>query len=162
MDDWIQDHFVKKLHRYSETVVVFDCCHSGTLMDLPYQYETECKKCSGTGNTMCATAARYQKELQEMVYVSSAQWKKDFQKLPKKCKKCNAKKRPAPCQDGATCVKCEGRGDEIPDDWVEKKTKVDSSPAIAASVMYLSGCRDKECSLEITGTGAMAGKRGVL
>jgi len=37
VDDWFRDNFVKKLPRGTTTVAMFDCCHSGTMLDLPYQ-----------------------------------------------------------------------------------------------------------------------------
>merc|ERR1712096_215641 len=40
-DDWLRKEFVYRLEPGSETVAIFDCCHSGTILDLPYQYRDD-------------------------------------------------------------------------------------------------------------------------
>merc|ERR1712000_326242 len=45
-DDWLRESFTKSAKlKNSQTMVVFDCCHSGTLLDLPYEYNssTNCR-----------------------------------------------------------------------------------------------------------------------
>jgi len=37
-DNWLNSCFAAKLPKGSQAVMMFDCCHSGTMIDLPYQY----------------------------------------------------------------------------------------------------------------------------
>jgi len=37
-DDWLNVNFAAKLPQGAQAVMMFDCCHSGTAVDLPYQY----------------------------------------------------------------------------------------------------------------------------
>lgn len=37
-DDWLQSQFVKKLPNSLKVVCIFDCCHSGTALDLRYNW----------------------------------------------------------------------------------------------------------------------------
>jgi len=39
-DDYIYDNLVAKLPRSATLISVMDCCHSGTILDLPYIYKT--------------------------------------------------------------------------------------------------------------------------
>jgi len=39
-DNWLNTNFVAKLPQGSQTTVMFDCCLSGKLLDLPYRYQT--------------------------------------------------------------------------------------------------------------------------
>jgi len=43
-DNWLSSEFAKKLPQGTQTIMMFDCCHSGTCLDLPYQYDGEWKK----------------------------------------------------------------------------------------------------------------------
>merc|ERR1711964_931833 len=38
-DDWFRQEFVDKIPEGVEVVAMFDCCHSGTMMDLPYNFK---------------------------------------------------------------------------------------------------------------------------
>jgi len=38
VDDWLNTNFAAKLPQGAQAVMMFDCCHSGTAVDLPYQY----------------------------------------------------------------------------------------------------------------------------
>lgn len=38
-DDWILKKFILKMHPESTSINIFDACHSGTIMDLPYQFK---------------------------------------------------------------------------------------------------------------------------
>lgn len=35
-DDWLGENFINKIPPGVEVVTIFDCCHSGTLLDLFY------------------------------------------------------------------------------------------------------------------------------
>jgi len=50
-DDWLKDDFRNKINRGAETVAVFDCCHSGTMFDLPYKCDTQNCQWDKTGQT---------------------------------------------------------------------------------------------------------------
>merc|ERR1711964_557709 len=39
-DDWLLENFVAKIPRGVEVFCVFDCCHSGSMLDLPYTLDT--------------------------------------------------------------------------------------------------------------------------
>jgi len=59
-DDWLNEQFVRKIPYGVETNCLFDCCHSGSMLDLPYKFERtknyfrdtsinrECKGTNGT------------------------------------------------------------------------------------------------------------------
>ena len=36
-DVWLQDNFIRKLHKDTKLFVLMDCCHSGSNMNLPYE-----------------------------------------------------------------------------------------------------------------------------
>merc|ERR1712098_416357 len=38
-DDWFNKHVVQAIPEFVETNIMFDCCHSGTAMDLPYYFD---------------------------------------------------------------------------------------------------------------------------
>jgi len=38
-DDWLKDYFVKQVPDRVECIAIFDCCHSGTNMDIKYKYD---------------------------------------------------------------------------------------------------------------------------
>lgn len=38
-DDWFNKHVVHAIPEFVETNIMFDCCHSGTMMDLPYYFD---------------------------------------------------------------------------------------------------------------------------
>jgi len=38
-DDWLTDNFINKIPGGVEVVVMFDCCRSGSLLDLPYTFK---------------------------------------------------------------------------------------------------------------------------
>ena len=41
-DDWLHEHFLQKINNDNlKMVMVFDCCHSGTQMDLQYQMKSD-------------------------------------------------------------------------------------------------------------------------
>lgn len=50
-DDDLFDHLVCAMPQGSTLVSVMDCCHSGTVLDLPYKYRAD-----GTGSGFGATA----------------------------------------------------------------------------------------------------------
>merc|ERR1711964_200698 len=50
-DDWFKTHVRGNIDRKAETVAVFDCCHSGTMFDLPFSCDTENGRWSSTGQT---------------------------------------------------------------------------------------------------------------
>ena len=37
-DTWLKNHFVNRLHPSTKLFILMDCCHSGTNVNLPYQY----------------------------------------------------------------------------------------------------------------------------
>jgi len=37
-DNWIMEKFLMKMHKESTCFFIADCCHSGTIADLPYEY----------------------------------------------------------------------------------------------------------------------------
>ena len=37
-DDWLYENFVKKLNKNTNVRAIYDCCHSGTIMDLQYTF----------------------------------------------------------------------------------------------------------------------------
>jgi len=48
-DDWLKSEFRTKIDPKAETVAVFDCCHSGTMFDLPYSCDVENGQWASTG-----------------------------------------------------------------------------------------------------------------
>merc|ERR1711964_33613 len=48
-DDWFQKVWRAKIDKKAETVAVFDCCHSGTMFDLPYIADPDTCKWSRDG-----------------------------------------------------------------------------------------------------------------
>merc|ERR1711964_374595 len=38
-DNWLSSDFAKRLPQGTQTIMMFDCCCSGTMVDLPYQYK---------------------------------------------------------------------------------------------------------------------------
>jgi len=74
-DDWLNENFVQPLvKRQVEAFVMFDCCHSGTMLDLAYNWDT------GTGWTRSASA-KTGSGCTGVVFLSGCQDKETAQEL---------------------------------------------------------------------------------
>merc|ERR1711964_964390 len=38
-DDWLNEHFVCKIPYGVDAISMMDCCHSGSMLDLPYKFD---------------------------------------------------------------------------------------------------------------------------
>ena len=50
-DDWLYDNLVKKLPSDVTLIVLMDCCHSGTIMDLPFIFKDNVYQVDSKANT---------------------------------------------------------------------------------------------------------------
>jgi len=88
-DDWLADNFRKHLHRKSETVAVFDCCHSGSMFDLPYILDPD-------ANEFKRDPQNTDKDPEDhgfFLYISGCQDNQVSQELKTKCKLTGKTKR---------------------------------------------------------------------
>ena len=42
-DDWLYQYFICKFPINAKLIIFTDCCHSGSILDLPYKFHMECK-----------------------------------------------------------------------------------------------------------------------
>jgi len=127
VDDLMHEIMVKPLPAGCRLTAIFDCCHSGSALDLPYMYSTEGKIKEPN------LAAEIGQGLMGMV---SSYAKKDMGGLLK---------------GGLGILRAAGGGSQKADEYT-KKTKTS-----AADVISFSGCKDSQTSADTVEAGKATG-----
>ncbi|RKP10958.1 peptidase C14, caspase domain-containing protein, partial [Thamnocephalis sphaerospora] len=123
VDDMLHDTLVRPLQPGVRLTAVFDCCHSGTALDLPYVYmcDGEIQRCRKSYRRHAAKAfAEVARGLKELNTVYAARQLKEGIKLLRK------------------------QGDNK-----EAQRKTEETRTSMADVIMFSGCRDDQTSADI-------------
>jgi len=162
IDDELHDRMVKPLKKGVRLTAIFDCCHSGTLLDLPFVYKASGEYTSKPGEldketTISSNVVKnVEKDSIQLIKIGDTKLKQSLSILHHDEE--SGKLKPLSI---AQIKQIEGEKKKVTNsNYVPEFDELKIQGASEADIISISGCRDDQTSADVkskgTATGAMS------